>query len=50
MADDYKKPETNEPRRLGEYLTCSRGSILMAIKKKLESTKKEYKANSQIDK
>ena len=37
MADDYKKPETNEPRRLGEYLTCSRGSILMAIKKKLES-------------
>ena len=37
MADDYRKPETNEPRRLGEYLTCSRGSIVMAIKKKLES-------------
>ena len=37
MADDYKKIETNEPRRLGEYLTCSRGSIVMAIKKKLES-------------
>ena len=37
MADDYKKLETNEPRRLGEYLTCSRGSIVMAIKKKLES-------------
>ena len=37
MAEDYRKPETNEPRRLGEYLTCSRGSIVMAIKKKLES-------------
>ena len=37
MAEDYKKPEKLMPRRLGEYLTCSRGSIVMAIKKKLES-------------
>ena len=37
MAEDYKKLEKLMPRRLGEYLTCSRGSIVMAIKKKLES-------------
>ena len=37
MAEDYKKSDNHEPRRLGEYLTCSRGSIVMAIKKKLES-------------
>ena len=37
MAEDYKKPEKIVPLRLGEYLTCSRGSIVMAIKNKLES-------------
>ena len=37
MAEDYKKPDDHKPRRLGEYLTCSRGSILIAMKKKLEA-------------
>ena len=37
MAEENKKPGKNEPRRLGEYLTCSPGSIGMAIKKKLEA-------------
>ncbi|MAJ91264.1 MAG: hypothetical protein CMF40_03640 [Legionellales bacterium] len=35
MAEINKKRKKNEPRRLGEYLTCSPGSIVMAIKKKL---------------
>ena len=37
MAEDYKKYDDHKPRRLGEYLTCSRGSIVMAMKKKLEA-------------
>ena len=37
MAEDYKKSDDHKPRRLGEYLTCSRGSIVMAMKKKLEA-------------
>ena len=37
MAEDYKKYDDHKPRRLGEYLTCSRGSIIMAMKKKLEA-------------
>ena len=37
MAEYYKKSDDHKPRRLGEYLTCSRGSILMALKKKLEA-------------
>ena len=40
MAEDYKKSDDHKPRRLGEYLTCSRGSILMAMKKKLEALKR----------
>ena len=40
MAEENKKPGKNEPRRLGEYLTCSPGSIVMAIKKKLIRRKK----------
>lgn len=37
MAEDYKKSDDHKPRRLGEYLTCSRGSIVIAMKKKLEA-------------
>ena len=37
MAEYYKKSDDHKPRRLGEYLTCSRGSIVMAMKKKLEA-------------
>ena len=37
MAEDYKKSDDHKPRRLGEYLTCSRGSIVMAMKKKLDA-------------
>ena len=45
MAEDYKKSDDHKPRRLGEYLTCSRGSIVMAMKKKLEAL--EHGANKK---
>jgi hypothetical protein len=45
VAEDYKKSDDHKPRRLGEYLTCSRGSIVMAMKKKLEAL--EHGANKK---
>ena len=41
MAEDYKKSDDHKPRRLGEYLTCSRGSIVIAMKKKLEALERD---------
>ena len=48
MAEDYKKLEKIVPRRLGEYLTCSRGSNDKAIKKKLES-KEKTDSNASVE-